>query len=111
MHCFIFLTEGVALGVIRPDIAEGYFLSAKGVILPNEFDGVIRPLPSDMVADGVTRPLREEVTDGGRKLGPTVGADNLADATKTPQLGGHMKYRFLENDASVSTTQQARLCR
>ena len=74
----------------------------KGVIRPKEFDGVIRPLLREIGADGVTRPLREEATDGGRKLGPTVGADNLADATKTPQLGGHVKYRFLENDASVS---------
>lgn len=99
MHCFVFLTEGVVLGVIRPDIARGFFLSVKGVIRPKEFDGVIRPLARDIGADGVTRPLREEATDGGRKLVPAVGADNLADATKTPQLGGHLKYRFLENDA------------
>ena len=79
---------GVVFGVTRPK---------EGVTLPFEPDGVVRPLGMDVERDGVARPPREEATEDGRRDAPmpTVGADNLVVATKTPQLGGHEKYGLL----------------
>lgn len=73
-----------------------------------EFEGVTRPLLRDMDAEGVIRPekegvirpLRDEATDDGLKVRATVGGDNLVKATKTPQLLGHVKYRFPLTDPS-----------
>lgn len=55
---------------------------------PNAELGVIRPLK-----EGVSRPLRVDATDEGRLAPPrpTVGADNLVVATKTPHFGGQEK--------------------
>lgn len=55
-------------------------------------EGVTRP-----ATDGVIRPFRLDATEGGRDIavGPTVGAESLAAAMKTPQLGGQEKYCFL----------------
>jgi hypothetical protein len=80
--------DGVVPGVTRPN---------KGVILPLESDGVMRPLCRDVERDGVARPPREEATEDGRWIAPTptVGAESLVVATKTPQLGGHVKYCLL----------------
>jgi len=77
--------DGVVPGVIRPN---------EGVTLPLEPDGVTRPLCIDVEKDGVARPPREEATEDGRCVAPTptVGAESLVVATKTPQLGGHVKY-------------------
>lgn len=71
-------------GVIRPLLKLDRVL----VVLLNEVEGVIRPL-----CDASRRPL----TDGGlwTAPGPTVGAESLVVATKTPQLGGQEKYCFL----------------
>jgi hypothetical protein len=75
-------------GVRRP-------VDADGVTRPLEIDtdGVMRPPMLDD-AEGVIRPLRDEATEEGRYWdpGPTVGADNLVVATKTPHLGGQVKY-------------------
>jgi hypothetical protein len=48
----------------------------------------------------VSHPLREEAAEGGRWTDPrpTVGRDNLVVATKTPHLGGQVKYCFLKVD-------------
>jgi len=80
--------DGVVPGVIRPN---------EGVTLPLEPDGVTRPLCIDVETDGVARPPREEATEDGRWIAPapTVGAESLVVATKTPQLGGHVKYCLL----------------
>ena len=109
--------EGVCrlLGVLRPVDAAGVTrpLDIEGVILPFENEGVFRPLGTEGVflpfpmegkadgvilpeaeKEGVILPLRTDATEDGLEW-PTVGADNLVDATKTPQFGGHVKYCFL----------------
>jgi hypothetical protein len=83
------------VGVLTVDLEKALMREDAGVLL-----GVTRPkegviLPFD--PDGVTRPPREEATEEGRWIAPTptVGADSLVVATKTPQLGGHVKYCLL----------------
>ena len=84
------------------------------VTLVRVCEGVVRPLVENdprpllddppaategrPVMEGVWRPLREEAADDGRWTDQrfTVGIDNLAVDTKTPQLGGHTKYCFLK---------------
>lgn len=69
-------------GVTRPDIRDA------GVILP---DGVTLPegvaLPEGIGNEGVTRPFRDDATDGGL-YGAT---DSFAVATNTPHFSGHVK--------------------
>lgn len=81
-------------GVIRPldtddDDDDGVMWDPN---FNNVLDGVIRP---DIA--GVTRPAREDATEGGRCIapGPTVGDESLTVDTKTPQFSGHRKYCFL----------------
>lgn len=80
-------------GVTRPFEAEGVFCPTRPLTLAAVEDGVTLPDTSE----GVMRPLRLEATDAGREMEPgcTVAADNLVVATKTPQRGGQVKYRFL----------------
>ena len=97
-----------AAGVTRPLLIDGVMrpLPIEGVIRPLDIEGVLRPLPNDERAEGVIlpdaekegviRPLRVDATDEGRDMEiPTVGADSFVVATKTPQLGGQVKYCFL----------------
>ena len=59
---------------MRPDIPSGFVLLSYGVTLPNEVEGVIRPALMESGAEGVTRPEiegvtrppRDDATDGGR---------------------------------------------
>lgn len=88
--------EGVVrpAGVTRPLDTE--IEGAARVVPLIEVEGVTRP-----EREGVTRPPpppREEATDEGRMYapGPTVGAESLLVATKTPHLSGQAKYALLE---------------
>ena len=105
------------LGVLRPVDAAGVTrpLPKDGVTLPLDIEGVFRPLPREVIAegvilpdaekDGVMRPLRTEATEDGLDI-PAVAADSLVDATKTPQLGGQVKYCLLRNlDISFACTR------
>ena len=95
-----------AAGVTRPLPKDGVTLPLEidGVTLPLDIEGVFRPLPMegraegvirpDAEKEGVMRPLRTDATDDGRDI-PTVAADSFVKATKTPQLGGHVKYCLL----------------
>lgn len=49
------------------------------------------------VNEGVTRPLRVDATEEGLETDPdpAVGVESLEDVMKTPQFGGHVKYRVL----------------
>ena len=98
-----------AAGVTRP-------LPKDGVTLPLDIEGVFRPLPREVIAegvilpdaekDGVMRPLRTDATEDGLDI-PAVAADNLVDATKTPQLGGQVKYCLLRIvDISIAHTRK-----
>ena len=76
-------------GVVRPVTEARPVMEARPVTEARPLiDGVIRPLACGR--DGVARP-REDVTEGGRKM----GAESFADATKTPHFGGHEKYDTL----------------
>lgn len=103
---------GVTAGVLRPDESEGVILPLdEGVMRPldteaegtrrepksEEPEGVMRPDRA-----GVTRPPREDTTEGGRDTAPTptVGGESLEMATNTPQLTGQEKYSFLNRRRS-----------
>ena len=89
-------------------------LDIDGVTLPFEIDGVFLPLPTEgrwdgvilpeAEKEGVIRPLRMDATEDGREEIETVAAESFVEATKTPQLGGHMKYCFLENEKCQKST-------
>lgn len=106
----------VALGVVVVDLAIARSLATRAAGVSGPMEGVVRPLgvmrpfgmdgvceslplydvegvmrPEEM--DGVTRPPREEATDGGRwdAPWPTVAAESFVDATKTPHFSGHVK--------------------
>ena len=86
------LTVDLERVIIRED--AGVVL---GVIRPFGPDGVTRPLVTDVERDGAVRSPREEATEDGRRTAPTptVGAESLVVATKTPQFDGHVKYCLL----------------
>ena len=92
---------------MRPDFPSGFVLLSCGVTLPNG-EGVMRPTLMEYGTEGVTRPEnegvirppRDDATDDGRQFGPTVGGESFVAATKTPQSGGHAKYRFLHGSVS-----------
>jgi len=73
----------------------------EGVTRPLDTDGVMRPLCDNDVdkpeKEGVVRPPREEATEEGLWMPParTIGAESLVVATKTPRLGGQIKYCLL----------------
>lgn len=97
------LLRGRAEGVTRPLPSDGVIrpFPREGVTRPFPIDGVTRPLAIEGVTrpfdiEGVLRPPYIEATEDGRDMGsPAVGADSFVEATKTPQLGGQLKYCLL----------------